>query len=144
MLPFCADPVRIMRLASVATDSSNCPAKNAAAVWIVAKTSAMKGAATIANSSAAAPSSRRAKPATDAGPLRLAAGLLLKIVHITEDSNSFRSVFRCSKQALRKCCAPLRVDWMQIDVLPTMPEGREHAVRTRCGALLQADMVNVW
>ena len=85
MPEFCADPVRIWRLESTTADSSTCPAKNANAVCMVARINAMKGAATIANSSAAVPSSRRAKPAGDASRLRPEASLFLRFVNIPEE-----------------------------------------------------------
>src|SRR6202011_6147449 len=81
----CAEPVRIWRLESATADSSTCPAKNANAVCRVARSSAMKGAATSANSRAAAPSSRRAKPAADAHRLRLETSQFLRVVNITEE-----------------------------------------------------------
>jgi hypothetical protein len=51
----------ISRPASDAADSSVCPAKNTSAVSIMTKVSARNGAATSANSMAAAPSCWRAR-----------------------------------------------------------------------------------
>src|SRR5258707_3486493 len=89
---------------------------------MVARIIAIKGAATIANSSAAAPSWRRAKPVAAGNRLRIRARLFLSIACMTEELQFVRSVLRCSKQALRKCCGRRTGNQVKIDALPTIGE----------------------
>ena len=67
MFAVCAWPVMIRRPACVAAVCSTCCAKKTIAVSRIAISSAMKGVATSANSTAVAPSSVRTKRRTRAG-----------------------------------------------------------------------------